>query len=107
MVCGTGAGGLRTGADRHEDSECTWEECDLGVDGLCSVTALTVSYVLMGCGLVVGVDGRGQCHRRGYTAQIYDWRLLACGTGAGRLETGAGRHKDSERTWVECDSIWG
>jgi hypothetical protein len=30
------------------------------VDGLCSVMALTASYVLMVCKLVVGVDGRGQ-----------------------------------------------
>jgi hypothetical protein len=49
MVHGAGAYRLRTGADRHEDSERTWVECDLGVDGLCSVTALTVSYVLMVC----------------------------------------------------------
>jgi hypothetical protein len=55
-----GAGGLGTGADRHKDSERTWEECDSGVDGLCSVTALTASYVLRGGELVVGVDKRGQ-----------------------------------------------
>jgi hypothetical protein len=44
---GAGAGGLRTGADRHKDGECTWVECGSDVGGLCSVTALTVSYVLM------------------------------------------------------------
>jgi hypothetical protein len=43
------------------------------------------------------------CHRRGYTAQIYDWRLLARGTGAGGLGAGADGHKDGECTWVECD----
>jgi hypothetical protein len=35
------------GADRHEDGECTGVECDLVVGGLCSVTALTASYVLI------------------------------------------------------------
>jgi hypothetical protein len=57
---GVGAGGLRAGADRHRDSECTWVECGSGVDGLHSVTSLVVSGVQVGCGLVVGVDGRGQ-----------------------------------------------
>jgi hypothetical protein len=52
-----------------------------------------------------GVWSGANCHRRGYTAQIYDWRLLACGTGAGGLGASADRHKDSERTWVECDSV--
>jgi hypothetical protein len=60
MVHGAGAGGLGTSADRHKDGECTWEECNSSVDEQCSVTALTVSYVLMIGGLVVGVDGRGQ-----------------------------------------------
>jgi hypothetical protein len=40
-----------------------------------------------------------------YTAQIYDWRLLARGMGAGGLGASADRHKDSEHTWVECDSV--
>jgi hypothetical protein len=46
-VCGAGAGGLGTGADRHKDGECTGVECSSVVGGLCSVTALTASYVLM------------------------------------------------------------
>jgi hypothetical protein len=50
-----GAGRLETGADRHKDGEHTWVECDLVVNGLRSVTALAVSNVLKGCGLVVGV----------------------------------------------------
>jgi hypothetical protein len=49
----------------------------------------------------------GKCHRCGYTAQIYDWRLLARSTGAGGLRTGADGHEDGERTWVECDSGMG
>jgi hypothetical protein len=44
---GAGAGGLGTGADRHKDGEHTWVECSSDVGGLCSVTALTASYVLM------------------------------------------------------------
>jgi hypothetical protein len=44
---GAGAGRLRTGADRHRDDERTWEECGSVVGGRCSVTALTVSDVLM------------------------------------------------------------
>jgi hypothetical protein len=60
MAHRAGAGGLRAGADRHRDGERTWVECNLGVDGLCSVTSLVVSSVQVGCGLVVGVDGRGQ-----------------------------------------------
>jgi uncharacterized iron-regulated protein len=59
-VRGTGAGGLRVSADRHQDSECTWVECDLVMDEPRSVTALAVSDVLRSCGLVWGFDGRGQ-----------------------------------------------
>jgi hypothetical protein len=35
-------------------------ECDSGVDGPCSVTSLVASSVQVGCGLVVGVNRRGQ-----------------------------------------------
>jgi hypothetical protein len=60
MVHRAGAGGLGTGADRHRGSERTREECDSVMNEPCSVTALAVSDVLRWCGLVVGVDRRGQ-----------------------------------------------
>jgi hypothetical protein len=45
-ACRAGAGGLGAGADRHRDSERTWVECSLGVDGPHSVMSLAASYVL-------------------------------------------------------------
>jgi hypothetical protein len=35
--------------------------------------------------------------------QICNWHLTAHGAGADGLGTGADRHGDNERTWVECD----
>jgi hypothetical protein len=58
MAHGAGAGGLRTGADRHKDSECTEVECDSGVDEPHSVTSLAASGVQVVCGQVRGFDGR-------------------------------------------------
>jgi hypothetical protein len=55
-----GAGGLRTGADGHRDSERTWVECDSGVGELRSVTSLAASYVLRVVDVGWGVDRRGQ-----------------------------------------------
>jgi hypothetical protein len=37
MAHGAGAGGLGAGANRHSNSERTWVECNLSVDGLPSV----------------------------------------------------------------------
>jgi hypothetical protein len=58
----------------------------------------TFNFGGIACRMTIDVTNTGDddavlgipCHRRGYTAQIYDWRLLARGTGAVGLEECAG-----------------
>jgi hypothetical protein len=50
-------------------------------------------------------DQKHNCHRHGLTDPNTVTGANGA-SGAGGLRAGADRHRDCERTWVECGSVW-